>query len=574
LPLAGLPCPARALAILDSITDYAVIAMDRDGVITEWNSGAEAVLGWSGEEALGQDGAIIFTPEDRAAGVPLREMDQAAREGAAQDERWHVRRDGGRFWANGRLTPLKGADGAFEGFVKVLRDCTRAREASEDRDRAREALAEATAHLRLALEAGRMAVWDFDVATDALHATPQLYELMGWKDRVPSRAELDAGFRPGALDAMREAALASLEGDRRFQVELPYGRPDGSEVWLGIRAEILLGPDGAPQRVTGVALDITEARAREQALAESHDHIAEIIESIGDMFYAVDAEWRLTFANQRALDAWGLRREETIGRMFWDVFPSLAGTPSAEALESCMRDRRIVRLETMSPLLGRWIEASVYPAHDGLTVWFRDISTRKRAEEQRQLLVHELHHRVKNTLAVVQSVAAQTFRDAGCSEELRAFGARLAAVARAQDVLTREDWRQAPLAEVVREAAASSGFAPERFHIEGPDAVLPPGRVMGLSLALHELITNAVKYGALSRPEGRVEIVWTVPAGSDQVEIRWRERGGPPVSEPQSRGFGMRLLERVFGTDGGARVQVGFAPGGVECVLTLALNRP
>jgi two-component sensor histidine kinase len=197
----------------------------------------------------------------------------------------------------------------------------------------------------------------------------------------------------------------------------------------------------------------------------------------------------------------------------------------------------------------------------------------KRAEERRALLVNELDHRVKNTLAVVQSLVAQTARGA---PDLPSFGAafqaRLIALARAHDLLTRRDWEGAPLDAVARAALEPLAADAARVDLSGCAAgvVLPPGAALALAMALHELATNALKHGALSIPEGRVSLVCkTAPADGAQV-VEWVERGGPPVAGPPAkRGFGLRLLGRGLATEAGMGADLRFEPEGVRCALRL-----
>ena len=213
------------------------------------------------------------------------------------------------------------------------------------------------------------------------------------------------------------------------------------------------------------------------------------------------------------------------------------------------------------------------PPPSGLLVIMRDRTERRRAEERRELLVKELNHRVKNTLAVVQSLAAQTARGA---PDLPAFGAafqaRLLALARAHDLLTREDWTGAALDAVARAALEPLAIDSTRMDLSGGASglVLPPGAALALAMALHELATNALKHGALSVPDGRVSVACkTAPADGAPV-VEWVERGGPPVAGPPSkRGFGLRLLGRGLATQAGMGADILFEPDGVRCTLRM-----
>jgi two-component sensor histidine kinase len=197
-----------------------------------------------------------------------------------------------------------------------------------------------------------------------------------------------------------------------------------------------------------------------------------------------------------------------------------------------------------------------------------DITDRRKMEEQRQLLVHELNHRVKNTLATVQAITSQTIRSSHSLEEARKSAEeRLVSFARAHDILTKESWTGAGLGEIV--AGATFPHGAERFQISGPPVWCPPSLALALSLALTELATNAVKYGALSVPAGRVHLTWDVQHrdGKARLSVRWEERGGPAVRQPEREGFGSQVVRRSMSGKEDGRVIVEYAESGVVCVL-------
>jgi two-component sensor histidine kinase len=195
----------------------------------------------------------------------------------------------------------------------------------------------------------------------------------------------------------------------------------------------------------------------------------------------------------------------------------------------------------------------------------------KRSAEHQRLLINELNHRVKNTLTTVQSLAAQTLRTAKTTEEAQeALETRLLALSRAHDVLTRENWEGANLAEVVAQALEPYRNRGEnRIRVTGPNVRLTPGMALALAMALHELATNAVKYGALSNNTGIVEITWKIAnsATPGRLALRWAEMDGPPVKVPRQRGFGSRLIERSLAQDLDGNVEIEFAPKGVICTV-------
>jgi len=316
---------ARAQQILRSALDYAIITMDNQGHITGWNLGAQAIIGYSEAEVLGRSGDTVFTAEDRSAGSFILELCRALEHGRATNERWHVRRDGTRFWASGLMMPLLDVNGQPDGFLNILRDCT------------------------------------------------------------------------------------------EVQVQA----------------------------------------------------------------------------------------------------------------------------------------------------------------ERRELLMAEMNHRVKNTFAMVQSIATQTGRHSIDIAAFKAdFASRLAALARSHDLLINGKWEDAPLRELVEGAFGTHGGQEGRVKMDGPSVLLAANLVVMLTLALHELATNATKYGALSLPEGLVSVSWRVKPmtkGCRKVELLWQEQGGPLVHPPSHQGFGSHLLERGLKQYGGM-LQRDFQPDGLRCHISLPIG--
>jgi len=416
----------------------------------------------------------------------------------------------------------------------------------------------------------------------------------GWAVAVGApRAELESPLRrtlvtlvSGGAILLALTVLLALATARR--IAGPVHRLVAAANAVG-RGEVpALAPTGiAEADAVGRALEDAavllrqRAEARDEAIAqtaEAHRRTLDVLESIGDAFFSLDDKWRFVYANRRALELWGRRSDEVIGRRMLDVFPALAGSEPQAAYHAVANDRRSRHLEAVSPILNRWLSINIYPAADGgLTVYFRDITGRKGAEQRQRLLMDELNHRVKNTLATVQSIAMQTSRGADSPAAFfDAFKARLHALARAHDVLTTRAWQGVGLHEIAREALApfmAGDGGRTRIALDGPEVTLPPNIAVTLSMALHELATNAAKHGALSVPAGDVALQWRQldDAGKPTVEIDWRESGGPPVQPPTRRGFGSRLLERGLAAELNGEVLLEFPPAGAHCRIRLPL---
>ena len=198
------------------------------------------------------------------------------------------------------------------------------------------------------------------------------------------------------------------------------------------------------------------------------------------------------------------------------------------------------------------------------------MTERKRAEETQRLLIGELNHRVKNTLSSVQAIASQTLRHStGPSDFAPTFIGRIHALARAHSLLSATTWQGASLRELVEGQLLTGTVAASQLVIDGPDVDLAPEPALHLALVLHELVTNAHKYGALSVPTGTASLRWTRAKG--QLLLEWQERGGPPVATPQRRGFGSALIERSLRAEGGG-AEAEFAPEGLTWRLRLPSN--
>ena len=199
-----------------------------------------------------------------------------------------------------------------------------------------------------------------------------------------------------------------------------------------------------------------------------------------------------------------------------------------------------------------------------------DVTDRRRMEEQRAFLTAELNHRVKNILSLAQSVVDSTLRAAADVREARAtVGARLQALSRAHDVLLAQHWEAAPIREVADSTLRSLGLDGPRVELDGPPTELGSRTALQLALAVHELATNAAKYGALSNDTGRVALTWSVEGEPDaRLRIGWVERGGPPVSPPAHEGFGSRVIGRATEAAFDGQVELEYAPAGLRWAVT------
>ncbi len=330
-------------------------------------------------------------------------------------------------------------------YVGTIQDITSRKAAEAERD-------QWEARLRLAIDAGRMAVWHVDAERGVI-PSPDLNRIMGFpEDATPSLPELNALYLPGEQERVRDVAMAALDRhERRFEVEYQIRRPNGEIRWLAARAEFQIDPEGQPRSAIGVVMDVTE---------------------------------------------------------------------------------------------------------------------RKEAEERVTLLAREVDHRANNLLTVV--LGTVQLSQAPTAESLRAvLSGRIAALGRAHQLLSEARWEGADLRRLVEEELLvfSLGEA-TRVRLSGPEVALSPAAAQALAMALHELATNAAKYGSLSKPEGRVAVTWT-RSDTGALDLRWEESGGPPVAKPSRRGLGTTMLARALAGSLGGSSRIDWRPEGVACELHL-----
>lgn len=369
---------------------------------------------------------------------------------------------------------------------------------------------------------------------------------------------------------------------RAHKVQEP--RPDGQELFLDLVIEPMRDRGG---RVTGLYLegfDVTAQVQAQQAAAESERRLsaAVAIARLGAFEWNLGSNTATLDARAREIFGFGPDERLRVSDVAKRIHPDDLTVVAAQSRDSRARGQTRGEFEYRIHLPDNSVRniASVSdilpgPNDQGERIIgvFDDVTERRRAQKRQRLLINELNHRVKNTLATVQSIAAQTLRSAPDVPSAReAFEARLIALAEAHDLLTAESWHGARLTDVV--ASAMTPFETTRqpqISRSGCPVWLTAQRALALSMALHELATNAVKYGALSDLEGHVAIHWSRSA-DDQITLCWVEQGGPPVTEPERSGFGSRLLQRSLAHELDGEVAFSFAPEGVQCTIRFALD--
>ena len=410
---------------------------------------------------------------------------------------------------------------------------------------------------------------------------PAAVEMWG---RTPEVGELWCGshklfWTDGTPMALDECPMAQsiLRGEVVRGAELVLERPDGTRVSFAPYPSLLRDGQGRVCGAINILVDISSRIKADRANA----HYAAIVESSEDAIISKDLNGMVKSWNQAAERVFGFTAAEAIGKHISILIPEDRLDEEPGIIARIRRGERIEHYETIRQKKdGTRIDVSltVSPVKDvrgqvvGASKIARDISEQKRAEAAKELLLHEIKHRVKNTLGTVQAIAAQTFRE-GPKSEREAFGGRLRALSSAHDILTQHDWDQVSLQDMI--GRALSPFREnrvERFRLDGEDAILGANRALLLAMAIHELATNAVKYGALSGESGTVSLSWRIVKNDKdrKLALEWREQGGPPVLPPSRKGFGSTLIERAVQAEQG-RSCLEFRPEGVLASLDMAI---
>jgi PAS domain S-box-containing protein len=602
-------------AVIETPLDEAILTTNARGVVQHWSRGASRLLGWAGSEISGKNIEVLYSEADRAEGLPDLERSRALSLGRAPVERQLLRRDGSLIWTTGELIGLRNPGGDVLGFLEIMRDPSAGRLLGKDvRD----------LEPRFETAAGSSDIigsWDWEIRSDIVYADPNFARLHGVE-----QAEAETGPPIGRFleaihvsdrDAVNDAISDAVAKAGDYSIEYRLIQLDGSIRWVSARGRSYNDDRGRPLRFPGVLLDITTRKiveARQAALIELGDRFrdaasrADIAAHAAELLAVTLNAARASFAS---IDAAG--QGVSISRDWTDgSIESLAGVHRVEDLgqygDALKRGETIVVSDASADTLadgatdptflgggpfgamiavpireGSRLAAilSVHEAHarhwENADVEFvRQVAertwlafSRAETEEQRALLASELQHRVKNTLAVVQAIAAQSFRNVSDQGAAAAFSERIGALARAHDILTQTNWQSAAIGDIVLSALSPYGRDGDRIRVVGPIVDLDAKKALLLALSINELATNAAKYGALSTPGGLVVVEWQVSQG--RLSFAWSEHGGPTVAPPTRVGFGSRLVKRSLSAAFGAEIHLNFDASGLVCTFDAPL---
>jgi PAS domain S-box-containing protein len=501
----------RLAAIVESSED-AIVGKTLGGIITSWNAAAQRLFGYAEHEAIGQS-VLMLIPEDRQH----EEAEIIARLSRGERiEHFHTlrrRKDGTLVDIALTISPIRREDGTIIGASKIARDITAQK-------RSEALLQQQTKRLETLNQVARLVAQDLDFERIVETVTNVATDI--------SSAQFGAFFY-NLTDARGDSLqLFKLAGVPREQFEV-FGMPRATHVFAPtFRGEAtIISPD--------IRVDPRYGKnAPHAGIPAGHLPVVS--------YLAVPVR---------------LPSGEVLGGLFFGhEQPGRFDAETARLIEGIAAHAAVAMDNARLHLAAR-----------------EEIEQRKAAEHEKELLLHELKHRVKNTLATIQALASNTFRDAP-REEKEAFAARVQALAAAHDLLTSHDWGELTVESVI--ARAIRPFHDEqnpRFQVTSAEARISPQQALALSLSLHELATNSAKYGVLSAPEGHIAVTTRLGEAEGDgrwVEVDWRESGGPTVVREPVRGFGTKMIERAMrGSQGSAELR--FQPEGLICTLRLAL---
>jgi len=450
-----------------------------------------------------------------------------------------------------------------------------------ERCRTDTALYQSDERLRLAAAAARFGSYDWDLLTGLVYWSPEMRYILGV---TPDARTVTPGTAPEFIHAedrgrVEKKLRASYDprGSGTFEDEYRIVRPDGVS-WVAMRGSTVFTGEGEqrrPIRATGVVMDIADRKRAEAQLRDSEERFRTLADNMSQFAWMADEKGWIFWYNKRWYDYTGTTLDEMQG---W-------GWTKVHHRDHV--DRVVARIqrswdtgeewEDTFPLRGkdgayRWFLSRALPIRDdrgNIVRWFgtnTDITEQKQREEQIRLLLGEVNHRSKNMLALVQAVAKQTAKS-GAEDFIHRFEQRIQAIAASQDLLVKSEWKGVRIEELVRSQLAHfDDLIGARIALHGPPVTLKGSAAQALGMALHELATNAGKYGALSNEAGSVELSWNILDANStgpRFTMCWVERNGPRVMPPLRHGFGSTVIDRLTSTALGASVALDYAPEGL-----------
>jgi PAS domain S-box-containing protein len=444
--------------------------------------------------------------------------------------------------------------------------------------------------LQLALDGAELGVWSVDTTTGRFESDARDGQIHGYPPDAPPKtlAAARSFIHPSDLRAVDAAFSAVKRTGNSCKVEYRLASADGTDLrperWVAAEGTVVRGADGQPDQLLGVTRDTTERKQAEQALAERDALIglAEKVTRVGN--YTVDINTKRVRVSEGCIAIHGfpegtaeIRRDDWRAGVHPDDlahFDRQLSQAFTERWPEYKLDYRIIRSSGEI----RWIEERAVIAYDGKARPERlvgvniDVTERKRVEEQQRTLMAELDHRVKNALATVSAVVSHTRQGSkSIADFVAALDGRIRSMARTHELLSSRGWDGVSLSELVRRVLAPYATG-NNAEICGPELTLSAEAGQVVSMALHELTTNAAKHGALSVHDGQVSVHWHRASNGNTdapLAIEWQETGGPAVQTPEACGYGMEVIRDLIPYELGGRVDLAFAADGLRCHLEI-----
>jgi PAS domain S-box-containing protein len=426
--------------------------------------------------------------------------------------------------------------------------------------------------LQLAQDAGGLAVLEVGLSAPGIRCSPKFSEIF----QVPADAGAESirqRIHPEDLPHVLADYGSQVKRGEPFERDFRILLSDGSIRWIATRGKLVRDAIGRPERMLFLSSDITQRKESEIQNAQ----LAAIVASSIDAIVSIDFDDRVRTWNRGAEQLFGYTAEEVLGGLAAAIVPEDRQAERAAFMQRLQAGETIeyhtLRRKKDGELMNVWIRGAPVcsPNADlriGGSLIIRDVTAQHRHEEHVRFLMRELTHRSKNLLAVIQAMARQTLSHLTTPENFVArFSERLRGLAGSHDLLSSDDWAGASLVQLIHSQLQHyNDLFGRRIFLDGQDVFLRPEAAQNIGIALHELSTNAAKFGALLVPEGTVTIKWAfVPdsLGGRRLNLSWEERGGPPVVAPDHKGFGHMVMDRITGAALGGKSKVQFAQDGV-----------
>ncbi|MBD2748087.1 PAS domain S-box protein [Microvirga sp. BT688] len=473
----------------------------------------------------------------------------------------------------------------FGDELSLVEDVAERTWTAVEKARAERDLRETDARFRLIAESLPALVWILNPKTELLYTNERWVTYSGLPREEALGHSWTRAIHPDDMARMSEELVPVVTLHTPYTTEARYRSHEGHYRWHLIQGAPIHFENGEFKRWVGTSVDIHDLKVTEEALKKSEEQLRIALQAarVGD--WSWDMATDVFTLSDRAAEIFGLPRgsttkEELARQIHPSDLPRMIESKMS-AFQNKAQFSTELRVRRLNDNVQVWVAAQGQVMYDqdgtpsGMTGVVQDITDRKQAEERQELLIRELHHRVKNTLATVQAIVGSTARTASSIDEFyQGFVGRIVSLARTHNLLTEDLWQKAALEDLIQtELGPYEDEARNRIIVEGPHVELPSEAAVPIGMAIHELTTNAAKHGALSTFGGQVEVRWHVEPGAERpiLHFAWTEHGGPRVSTPTRQGFGSRLLQRVLATQLQAEVQMAFPEDGLHFTMTMVI---